>query len=215
MIIINLNAPPKAGKDTICQGLIGAINHPGYEVYHMEFKELLFDVAIRAAGVSEALWYALYDRRYKEIPTPYLIVDGVSVSPREWMIHCSETIMKPIFGNDVFGKAFAEKLRRLEEATAPSGRELVIVVSDGGFIEESIPVVSKVGPQNYLLTRIHRLKEDGTEYDFTGDSRRYLFANEFPEDLRPHEADIYNDEGDVDGTVSKILSFLEAKIDVK
>lgn len=208
MLVINLNAPPQAGKDTLCQLLKEKINNPRFTVVHMEFKSMLFDVAIRAAGLTPKLWFALYEREYKERKCPYLLVNGEQVSPRDWMIHCSENIMKPTIGKDVFGQAFANSLQELQKNSAP-GEELVVVVSDGGFIEESIPVVNLVDPDNYFLVRIHRRKEDGSEYNFDGDSRRYLYAKEFPQNLRPFETDIMNEEGDAEGTVQKICDFVE------
>lgn len=208
MILINLNAPAGAGKDALCEEIEQYVNTPGYEVIHMEFKELLFDIAIRSSGVSRKLWFALYEREYKEKPCPYLQINGVSVSPRDWMIHCSENIMKPTFGNDVFGKAFAAKLKKIKDEE-PEGVHRIVVVSDGGFIEESLPVVEVVGPDNYFLCRIHRIKKDGSAYNFDGDSRRYISADEFPADLRPHETDILNEEGDLRGTVVKIFDFVQ------
>lgn len=209
--IIILNGPAKSGKDTLCKGIGSYLNdqalHVDSEVVHMEYKELLFDIAIRASGLSPKLWFALYEREYKEKPCPYLLINGEQVSPRDWMIHCSETIMKPTFGDDIFGKAFVSKLEKYQ-AQIPKDKKMVVVVSDGGFIAEAIPAVNLVGPENYFLVRVHRRKPDGTEYDFTGDSRRYLYAEEFPEGLRPHEADIMNEEGDLDGTVKKICDFV-------
>lgn len=208
MILVNLNGPAGCGKDALCGEIEQYVNTPGYEVIHMEFKELLFDIAIRSSGVSRKLWFALYEREYKERPCPYLQINGENVSPRDWMIHCSENIMKPTFGNDVFGKAFAAKLQKLKDET-PEGIKRIVVVSDGGFIEESIPVVEVVGPDNYFLCRIHRIKPDGSAYNFDGDSRRYISTDEFPADLRPHETDILNEEGDLRGTVVKIFDFVQ------
>lgn len=208
MILINLNAPAGAGKDALAEEIYQYVNHPKFEVVHMEFKGLLFDIAIRTAGLGEKLWFALYEREYKERPCPYLQVNGVNVSPRDWMIHCSEKIMKPTFGDDVFGKALAEKLRDMD-SKCPEDKELIVVVSDGGFVVESVPVVKYVGPDNYFLCRIHRIKKDGSAYNFDGDSRRYISADEFPADLRPHETDIMNEEGDLRGTVVKIFDFIE------
>lgn len=207
MIVLNLNAPPQAGKDTLCELLEKKIDGDRFTVVHMEFKELLFDVAIRASGLSRKVWFSLYEREYKERPCPYLLVNGEQVSPRNWMIHCSENIMKPTFGEDVFGQAFVSKLKELHNNSQP-GKEVVVVVSDGGFIEESIPVVEFVNPANYFLVRIHRRKPDGTEYDFTGDSRRYLYGQEFPAGLIPHAADILNEEGQAEKTAEKICDFV-------
>ena len=101
MHILVLNAPPGAGKDAICSYLSENISG----VFHEEVKKLLFEVATRSAGVSKDLWNSLYDRRYKEKPCPYLQIDGIQVSPRKWMIHCSENVIKPIFGQNAFVKA--------------------------------------------------------------------------------------------------------------
>lgn len=210
MIIINLNGPAKSGKDTLCKGLIESFDRDQYVVIHMEFKELLFDIAVRTAGITRKLWDALYEREYKEKPCPYLLINGDRVSPRQWMIHCSENVMKPVFGEDVFGKAFVNKLKEVEaEMILGEDQELVVVVSDGGFLEESIPVVETVGVDNYFLVRIHRFDESGEEYSFAGDSRRYLFAKEFPDGLTVSDTDIVNLEGNVQGTVNNIINFVE------
>lgn len=212
MIVISLNGPAKSGKDTLAEDLMRTMDASKYFVTQKQFKELLFNVAIKAAGITPKLFYALYEREYKEKPSPYLMVNGESVSPRQWMIHCSEAMMKPIFGNDVFGQAFVKTLKDLSECGfEEDGRKLVIVMSDGGFLEEAIPVVEYVGRENFFLTRIHRLKEDGTEYDFTGDSRNYIYAKQFPENLRPAERDIWNINGDIFTTVKEIIKFVEGK----
>lgn len=175
MIIIALNAPANSGKDEIAKYL-----NKHYGAVHMEIKELLFDVAIRAAGVSKKLWDALYEREYKERPCPYLMVNGSHVSPREWMIHCSEGLMKPIFGDTVFGTALRKKLEGIE-ANHPDPKNLVVVLSDGGFVAEALPNMDLVGTQNYYLARVQRVDENGDEskYGFGSDSRRFLYAKDF------------------------------------
>lgn len=210
MIVLNFNAPPKAGKDTICQEVKSRLeeNNPNLKVVHMEFKNMLFEIAIRASGMTRDMWFSHYEREYKEKPCPYLMVNGVNVSPRDWMIHCSENLMKPVFGNSVFGEAFAAELRKMK-ASIEEGQKLVVVISDGGFIEESIPVIKEAGPENYFLFRIHRDKEDGAEYDFSGDSRRYIYAEEFPEELSFHEFDVKNVNNKLDITIQNILHKVE------
>ncbi|QYC52457.1 ribulose-phosphate 3-epimerase [Salmonella phage SSBI34] len=215
MIIVNLNAPPKAGKDTICREIEKLLDPNEYHVVHMEFKELLFEAAVRISGITRKLWDALYEREYKETPVPFLQINGKNVSPRQWMIHCSENVMKPMFGNDVFGKAFAKKLENLAKELYGETRKIVVVVSDGGFVEESVPVVNQVGADNYLLVRIHRFKEDGTEYDFSGDSRRYIYSSEFPRKSQPYETDITNCEGQVSETAQEIINFMEDTLNAK
>lgn len=211
MIIVNINGPAGSGKDTVCEALHTAFDMSKYVVVHMEFKEMLFEVAVRTSGMTRDLWDAFYDRIYKEEPNPFLMINGKHVSPRQWMIHCSESVMKPIFGEDVFGQAFAKKIAELNEEVSSSlvDRELAIVVSDGGFLDESLPVIDYVGQENYFLIRLHRLKPDGTEYTFAGDSRRYLYAKEFPFGSIPHETDVLNVEGEILETAQKIVDFVE------
>lgn len=210
MLVVVINGPAKSGKDTICEELVSRFNHEDLNVVHMEFKELLFDAVTRTAGVSRQLWDSLYDRKYKERPSPYLVVDGEQISPRNMMIHISENVMKPIFGKDVFGKAFTERLKQVEASSG--GKKTLVVVSDGGFIEEALPVVQYLGKDNYLLIRLHRVDKSGEEYTFAGDSRNYLYANDFPEELRPKDHDVWNMQGEFHNTMATIRDIIEKHV---
>lgn len=175
MKIVILSAPPKAGKDELAKMFV-----ENKTFLHREVKSLLFDAAIRTAGISRDLWFALYnDRDYKEIPAPYLRINGCDVSPRQFMIHVSEKVMKPIFGNDVFGKAAVENLKKV-------AKNSLIVYSDGGFIDEMIPMIEYLDtlqesgiPSEFHLVRVHRQLEDGSLLDWGNDSRRYVYLDEY------------------------------------
>lgn len=183
-LIIVINAPMNSGKDEIAKHFADK-----FGCYHMEVKELLFEAAVRAAGISRKLWDALYEREYKEIPSPYLRINGYDVSPREWMIHISENVMKPLFGNSVFGDAAAQKIRKLRESgTIKPGQ--TIVFSDGGFKEE-ISSISGVA-DNFFLARVHRIGANGEVYDWGTDSRRYVYLEE---GVKGSEKDFDNHEG--------------------
>lgn len=173
--IVVLNAPPSSGKDQIAEYL-----SEEYGAVHVEVKELLFEVAVRAAGVTRPLWDALYTREYKEIPTPYLMINGVSVSPRQWMIHCSEKVIKPTFGKDAFGRAAVQDLinRRLRPGS-------VVVFSDGGFKEEigNLSDFANEGGGRFFLARITR-----KGYGWGNDSRSYLYLD----GMKGREADFEN-----------------------
>lgn len=190
MDIIVLNAPPQSGKDEIsaylCKG------NPN--INHEEVKELLFEVATRSAGISRELWDAMYTRRYKEIPSLYLMIDGVNVSPRQWMIHCSEKVIKPLFGKSAFGKAAVEKLKQTY------ANDEVIVFSDGGFAEE-IKELSDYAYSTggeFFLARIHR-----KGYDWGNDSRNWLYLD----GIRGHERDFDNKEGAMIDCAEEILEW--------
>lgn len=185
MDVIVLNAPMKSGKDYLSDLLVGIMEQNGIPAAHREVKEMLFSVAIKAAGITPQLWTAIYDRHYKEEPSPYLMIDGKHVSPREWMIHCSEDLIKPVFGKHAFGDAAVNALRK----DYPEG-EGVIIYSDGGFIEEverlSEYAYSTGG--DFMLVRVHR---EG--YGWGIDSRSYL--NLALNNVRGYEMDIDNKEG--------------------
>lgn len=185
MDVIVLNAPMKSGKDYLADLLVGIMDQNGIPAAHREVKEMLFSVAIKAAGITPQLWTAIYDRHYKEEPSPYLMIDGKHVSPREWMIHCSEDLIKPMFGKHAFGDAAVNALRK----DYPEG-EGVIIYSDGGFIEEverlSDYAYSTGG--DFMLVRVHR---EG--YGWGIDSRSYL--NLALNSVRGYEMDIDNKEG--------------------
>lgn len=185
MDVIVLNAPMKSGKDYLSDLLVGIMEQNGIPAAHREVKEMLFSVAIKAAGITPQLWTAIYDRHYKEEPSPYLMIDGKHVSPREWMIHCSEDLIKPMFGKHAFGDAAVNALRK----DYPEG-EGVIIYSDGGFIEEverlSEYAYSTGG--DFMLVRVHR---EG--YGWGIDSRSYL--NLALNNVRGYEMDIDNKEG--------------------
>ena len=95
------------------------------------------------------------DRSVKEVPH----IDLGHMSCREAMIYVSEQVVKPIRGLDHFGKLVANEID-LEKNYA---------ISDGGFVDELIPVVEKVGTNNFVLVQLTR---DGEDY--SSDSRRYF-----------------------------------------
>ena len=185
MDVIVLNAPMKSGKDYLADLLVGIMDQNGIPAAHREVKEMLFSVAIKAAGITPQLWTAIYDRHYKEEPSPYLMIDGKHVSPREWMIHCSEDLIKPMFGKHAFGDAAVNALRK----DYPEG-EGVIIYSDGGFIEEverlSEYAYSTGG--DFMLVRVHR---EGYGWGIDSRSNLNLALN----NVRGYEMDIDNKEG--------------------
>tara|TARA_R110000850_G_C9891728_1_gene458946 strand:- start:232 stop:801 length:570 start_codon:yes stop_codon:yes gene_type:complete len=148
--VVIFNAPPNAGKDVCAKYCTD--NNPSAS--HKEFKKVLFDVAKAIAQISDGEWDLLYTRERKEQPTDRLF----GMSPREWMIHTSESVIKPVFGKKYFGDAMALSLA-----------DGINYVSDGGFIEELYPVLAIA---EVLILRIHR---DGCTFE--GDSRNYLPDN--------------------------------------
>jgi hypothetical protein len=95
------------------------------------------------------------DRSIKERSEDWL--DGFS--RREALIYVSEEIIKPTHGSDYFGKKAAEEMQP----------NVLYCFSDGGFKEELIPIINKLGAENIILIQLTR---EGCS--FSSDSRRYI-----------------------------------------
>ena len=156
-MIVILNAPAGVGKDTIADMLKNEHNFA-----KSEFKSTMFKAALGLSGLTEDEYMSRYnDRKLKELSWDKL--GGLSC--RGFMIHISEDIMKPLFGNDVFGKRAAAACYSAIDFGFPN-----VVFSDGGFIDE-VKALHDSG-LDVVVVRLHR---DG--HTFEGDSRRYLYPD--------------------------------------
>lgn len=155
-MIIILNAPPNSGKDTIAD-----IIKSKYRFKKTEFKATMFEIATALSGLTLDEYMERYNNReLKEVPWSKL--GGKSC--REFMIHISEDIMKPLYGDKIFGKRASEFCH---DATQ-SGYN--VIFSDGGFIDE----VEQLIEDGHEVV-IARLWREG--YTFDNDSRDYLYTD--------------------------------------
>lgn len=149
-MIIIFNGPPGSGKDEAA----AYFKRRGFK--HLSFKYVLFKETISFFGVDEEWFMDGYnDRSIKERPEEFL--DGMS--RREAMIYVSEVITKPALGKDIFGVYVSKEIE--------DGKNYAI--SDGGFEEELIPIINRVGTKDIVLVQLTR---DGCDY--SSDSRRYF-----------------------------------------
>lgn len=201
--VVILNGPPSAGKDTLADHLV----HNHFNVHKKEFKQHLFALTKGIFRITDKQLKGLYVEGVKEKPSPLLKitmsnsdiilfrkVSGINLidqdraesrdldlnglftfnlSIREALIYVSEVICKPRFGQDYFGLQAAKNLS-----------EGLNVFSDGGFVEELLPVIKEVGSDNVLVIRISR-----KGCSFLGDSRDYL-----PDDLTKNVINLYNNK---------------------
>ena len=152
-MIILFNGPPGSGKDHAAD----YFKQHGFK--HLSFKYQLFKETIKYFNVEEKWFMDGYnDRSQKEVQSMLL----GHMSRREAMIYVSEKIIKPRMGLDYFGKLVADEIDLNKD----------YAISDGGFIDELIPVVEKVGNDNFVLVQLTR-----NEHDFSSDSRRYFDGN--------------------------------------
>lgn len=153
--VIVLNGPPGVGKDTIAASL----GRMGTRVH--TFKEALLDECanlIRNDKVEE-FYDRADDRDLKEVFWPV-----INASPRHFLIHVSEVLIKPQYGSDYFGRVKAEDV--IDDVCA--GYE--VVFSDGGFSDEVSALAERGLDVN--VVRLHRMG-----FDFDGDSRDYIKDN--------------------------------------
>lgn len=151
--IILLNGPPRCGKDTAAEFLLANI----IGSRHLKFAEPLKRAVPAMYGLKPRQWKDLYEN-HKDEPTPALL----GLSPRQAMISASEDWMKPLHGEDVFGKIAARSVR----FGMPAG---TVVVSDCGFDSEVVPMVDSFGAKNLLIIAIKRKGKS-----FANDSRGYI-----------------------------------------
>ena len=111
------------------------------------------------------------DRSVKEVPH----MDLGHMSCREAMIYVSETIVKPKRGLDYFGNQVANEIDLNKN----------YAISDGGFVDELIPIINKIGDNNFVLVQLTR---DGCDY--STDSRRYFDGDVQQEYINSHRTEI-------------------------
>lgn len=164
-MVVVFNMTARSGKDEAVKYLMKDLRvfHPK----HLAFKDKLVDTTVKVFGVDRAEWDARYSAKnpdtfayewLKDQPWSKLQKPNQSggFSQREALIHVSENIIKPVFGQGAFGEAVTEELE-------DGG---LYFVSDGGFDEE----------QEALNQRAHvlYLKRDRLKTNWKGDSRGWI-----------------------------------------
>ena len=183
--VVILNGPPNCGKDTLADAMWH--DYTGAQVERRAMKDGLIDLTADLLLVDRE-WFRVVcaDRDWKEEPMDRL----GGRSPRQALIYVSEEVVKPAFGSDYFGRYAANNLEQ----------GALNIFSDGGFVEEVIPLLNAVGLDNVLLVQLFR-----NGCSFEGDSRSYL-----PREMFTHSATLYNErlptaKSDLAHIISKFL----------
>lgn len=160
MNFILFNGPPRSGKDTAAKVVF---SHILYE--HSKFvpvwEKFSFPLKRTFAGIMniycDTYGNVEYYEQYKEET-----VRPFDVSYRQFQIDLSEKFLKPVYGENIFGRLL---LQRCHDRTDLNDTSPIFIVSDCGFqIECDI-----LRGHNVLLIRMDR---DGC--DFSDDSREYV-----------------------------------------
>lgn len=152
--VIFFNGPPYCGKDTLAKAF--AKMAPAFKV--VKFARILKEhthALYGFAGVPHD-----HFENVKDMPCETFL----GKTPRQAYIAVSETLMKPLHGEEVFGELLLKELKKDEKAKG-------FLISDSGFAPEAMPVIRHFGEENCLLVRI-RADERGCS--FKGDSRGYI-----------------------------------------
>lgn len=188
--VIILNGPPGVGKDALAK--FGGLR---FNATHLSFKGPMFEIAHGMLGDRgfNAMMSAYNERSRKELPMYTLS----GLSPREFMIHISEDVVKPLFGNGHFGVLLCDKIKSIK------GR---VIISDGGFQDEIESVVRRLP----LDTRVNlfRLHRNGFSFEGSGDSRSYINIPGLISD-RYREFDLTLVDGCVMSALDEIAKFMD------
>lgn len=158
MHLIILNGPPDTGKDTATDYLVEKYGYTKLEMKGAlrRMAHAMASLALPADKVKDICDCLEFNRELKE--TVRVAAFG-NRTWREFLIWISETVCKPIFGQDVFALAAVKAVR-----DCGSDR---IVFSDGGFQIEVDTLYKHLGP--LALVHVYR---DGRTY--VSDSRKYV-----------------------------------------
>ena len=162
--LVILNGPPGCGKDALAKD--------GF--FHVKFASELKIMTHRLYGVLNPEDIFQFEST-KDIPNHQYFY---GLTPRQAYIAVSEQYVKPVHGMSFFGDRLADLI---EQVSATK-----IIASDGGLIEELIPVAERLGGKNILVVKIYR-----PGFDFEGDSRSY-YPKEALDDLSVFAVDLFN-----------------------
>lgn len=168
--VIIFNGPPNSGKDAACDVVQMALTTTERPIIELKFKTKLYQLTAEVHSIPfHDFVHMATDRELKELPDPTL--DGLS--PRQAMIKMSEVCIKPVYGNQYFGRAVARDIKFIRKTM-----NAAIVCSDGGFASELEPILTDIENVDLHVVRVHR-----PNCSYAGDSRSYLTHSMFPEEF--------------------------------
>lgn len=159
--VLLLNGPSRSGKDYGGAALVRKLQDNGKHACVVKFAHVLKVRTHAAYGVLHHGQPAPHDWFESNKDTP--AGEFLGRTPRETYIAFSENLMKPLHGDDIFGRLLLSDLR------ANHSDADLIVVTDSGFRSEAEVLVKHYGAHNVTHVRLHR---DGRT--FAGDSRGYI-----------------------------------------
>jgi hypothetical protein len=189
--VILFNGPPSSGKDTAALACFDVSKWtPPYP--YLVFDRMSMPNKKAFAGtvsypVEKHSHVSGFEER-KEDPIPIF-----GVSYRQWQIDFSEKFMKPLYGEDIFGKLFIDRSSR-------QSKDAIFLVPDCGFDIEHYTLAEHFGRDNVFVMKLYR-----PGYGFKNDSRSYLsVGGNFVKDVLDNVRHITNN-GTKDEFEQKVL----------
>lgn len=171
MKVVFLNGPARSGKDTAGR-IIKAELESSMRLEIVKFAAELkkrVHAAYNCRAFGEILPHDAYEETKDQISADFL-----GITPQAAYIGFSERYMKPIHGQDIFGRLLLDHMERTLKIKhilrIGDTRDIGgFLITDSGFREEAEPIVKHFGAENCLLVKLSR---DG--FDFRKDSRGYI-----------------------------------------
>jgi hypothetical protein len=161
--VIGFNGPPRVGKDTIATALLELLDREG--VTNLPIHRQALAAPLRNACAALLGW-SLTDKQYTEVKDK--LIPELGVTFRQFMIDMSETFLKPKYQKDALSRLLHAR-NAIWWDKIPS----IMVITDIGFREEA----------EYFSTHsslyLNVVLDRPGDYDFTGDSRGYVWSNNY------------------------------------
>lgn len=182
-----INGPPGSGKSTLAELLVKNDSELYRESFANPIRDMMYAVFYPEEGPI-SFSFDLRNMDSKKAFVPNLGTNAPSISNRQAMIGFSENYMKPLFGDDIFGRLAYARCKEQEDFYSR------FIFDDSGFAGEAEYIVEQEGASNCLLIRLYR---DGC--NFSSDSRSHI-------QLRPdvQYLDIQND-----ATIEELFATLQ------
>lgn len=193
MHIILINGAPRSGKDFA--GRMLSDDLPGRWVV-TKFAAEVKERCHAAYGIVNTLGTPAPDDYFEDVKDePCDRFFGLT--PRQAYIHFSETYLKAVHGEDIFGRLLLGRINRIRTGASAYGLCQGFIITDSGFVPEAEVLVKEFGPEDITLIRLHR-----PGYTFEDDSRSLI-------DLCPlgvKTFDVNSPDGDLPGLLKSIRS---------
>ncbi len=152
--VVLLNGPPRVGKDTAAAALLDRF----VSAARLGFADELKVMTHRLYGHPGE--FDAFEHCKDTASAAFL-----GATPRQAYIGVSERLMKPLHGDDVFGRLWSRRAAQLVEA----GAQMIVVPDSGFHIEAMSGPIASFGADRVLLLRLHR-----RGHDFSNDSRGHI-----------------------------------------